>query len=374
MDPILQTSPQASYVSHRAEIEASLHRVLNSGCYILGEEVASFENEFAKHMSVSYAIGVASGTAAVELALRACEVGSGDLVFTVAHTAVATVAAIELCGATPVLLDVDPASYTMDAECLRNALRDHPPGKPRAVVPVHLYGHPSEMKAIKQVAEENGLYIIEDCAQAHGARLDGRFVGSWGHIAAFSFYPTKNLGALGDGGAVVTSDLKLAERVRLLREYGWRDNRISEVPGGNSRLDPIQAAILRVKLAYLKSENRQRVAHAEHYRELLQSDRIKLPETSLGAQHVYHQFVIRTPQRNDLSRYLRNRGVGTAIHYPVPIHRHPAYAGRLPTSGPLPQTDAASREILSLPMYPQLRDDEVITVARHILAWIDRQS
>ena len=369
MAPIPQTDPYANYRAHQAEIDAAVKRVLDSGRYILGEEVDALEREFAEFVGAAHAVGVASGTDALELALRACGVGPGDLVFTVAHTAVATVAAIELTGAMPVLVDIDPHSYTMDANCLREALRDHPSGRPRAVVPVHLYGYPADMPAICQIGKEHGLYVVEDCAQAHGARIDGRSVATWGHMASFSFYPTKNLGALGDGGAVVSGDAELAEKVRGLREYGWCERYVSETAGGNSRLDPLQAAILRAKLPHLDAENARRISHAVRYGELLAEVKIGLPVVRSGVQHVYHQFVIRTAQRDALREYLRDCGVSSAIHYPVPIHRQPAYAGRVTIAGELRHSDAAAGEILSLPMYPELTLTSVDTVAQRILEW-----
>jgi dTDP-4-amino-4,6-dideoxygalactose transaminase len=282
---------------------------------------------------------------------------------------VATVAAIELTGAMPVLVDIDPHSYTMDANCLREALRDHPSGRPRAVVPVHLYGYPADMPAICQIGKEHGLYVVEDCAQAHGAGIDGRSVATWGHMASFSFYPTKNLGALGDGGAVVSGDAELAEKVRSLREYGWCERYVSETPGRNSRLDPLQAAILRAKLPHLDAENARRISHAVRYGELLAEVKIGLPVVRLGVQHVYHQFVIRTARRDALREYLRDCGVSSAIHYPVPVHRQPAYAGRVTIAGELRHSDAAAGEILSLPMYPELTLTSVDTVAQRILEW-----
>lgn len=366
---IQQTDPRANYLAHRAQIDAALQRVLDSGWYILGKEVDAFEREFADFLGAAYAVGVASGTDALKLALLACGVGVGDLVFTVSHTAVATVAAIELTGATPVLVDIDPLSYSMDAECLRAVLHNHPPGRPRAVVPVHLYGHPVDMAAICQIAEEHGLFVVEDCSQAHGAIVDGRNVGTWGLLAAFSFYPTKNLGAFGDGGAVVSGNYELAETVRGLREYGWRERYVSETPGGNSRLDSLQAAVLRAKLSYLDSDNARRRSHARRYKKLLVDSKIGLPVGYSDVYHVYHQFVIRTKQRNRLQEHLRDCGVSSAIHYPVPVHLQPAYAGRVLTAGKLVHTDAAVEEILSLPMYPELMPDQVNTVAQHILEW-----
>ena len=369
MAQIPQTDPHANYLAHRAEIDAAVQRVLDSGWYILGKEVAAFEREFADFVGTAYAVSVASGTDALKLALLACGVGVGDLVFTVSHTAVATVAAVELTGATPVLVDIDPLSYSMDVDCLRAVLQNHPAGRPRAVVPVHLYGHPADMDAICHLAKEHGLFVVEDCAQAHGAIVDGRSVGTWGQLAAFSFYPTKNLGAFGDGGAVVSGNSELAETVRGLREYGWRERYVSETPGDNSRLDPLQAAILRAKLPHLEFENARRRSHAHRYQELLVDSEIGLPVARSDVHHVYHQFVVRTKQRNRLQEYLRDCGVSSAIHYPVPVHRQPAYAGRVLTAGELVHSDAAAGEILSLPMYPELMPVAVDMVAQHILEW-----
>ena len=369
MVPIPQCDPRANYYAHRSEIDMAVQRVLESGQYILGEEVEFFEREFADFVGAAHTVAVASGTDALEMALRACGVGVGDLVFTVSHTAVATMAAIELTGATPVLLDIDPKSYTMDCSSLQEALRDHPVGRPRAVVPVHLYGHPADMPAICEISQKHGVYVVEDCAQAHGAKIDGRSVGTWGHIAAFSFYPTKNLGALGDGGAVVSSDANLLARVRELREYGWRKRHVSEIPGFNSRLDSLQAAILRAKLHHLNSDNERRALLARRYEELLNQAQICLPIIRFNAQHVYHQFVIRTVQRDILGDYLSDYGIGSAVHYPVPVHRQPAYVGRVHTFGDLTHTDYVAGEILSLPIYPELSLAAVDRVARHIQEW-----
>ena len=361
-----QTNPKAGYLAHQAEIDAAIQRVLESGWYILGREVESFEQEFAAYIGVRHAIGVANGTDALGLSLRACGVGPGDLVFTVSHTAVATVAAIELAGATPVLVDIDPVTYTMDPNCLEYALAHLPAGKPKAVIPVHLYGHPADMPSILELAKRHGLYVIEDCAQSHGATLDGRMTGAWGDIAAFSFYPTKNLGALGDGGMVVTDNHALAERVRLLQQYGWRERYISEIPGGNSRLDELQAAVLRVKLRGLDKENMRRQNLAQTYNTLLADAGMTLPAVRSGVAHVYHQYVVRLPQRDALRYYLRQAGVGTLIHYPTPVHLQPAYQSRLPIVAPLPWTEQAARQVLSLPMFPQLSDDQVRRVGECI--------
>lgn len=357
-----QTDPKAGYLAHQAEIDAAIQRVLNSGWYIMGGEVDAFEEKFAAYIGVHHAIGVASGTDALELSLRACDVGSGDLVFTVSHTAVATVAAIELAGATPVLVDIDPVTYTMDPNCLEDALARPPAGKPKAVIPVHLYGHPADMPAILELAKRHGLYVIEDCAQSHGATLSDRRTGAWGDMAAFSFYPTKNLGALGDGGMVVTDDTALAEQVRLLRQYGWRERYISDTPGGNSRLDELQAAVLRVKLCFLDADNEKRRSIATLYSDHLQKVGLSCPLPSEKYGHIFHQYVVRTSRRDQLKAYLNTQGIGTNVHYPRAVHQQPAYSGRIPVSVPLTHTEKAVREILSLPMYPELTLEQSVFV------------
>lgn len=362
-----QTDPRAGYMAHQAEIDSAIHRVLNSGWYILGPEVESFEKEFASFIGVHQAIGVASGTDALELSLRACNVGPGDLVFTVSHTAVATIAAIELTGAIPVLVDIDPITYTMDPNSLEASLECHPKGIPKAVIPVHLYGHPADMQAIVGLARRYNLYVIEDCAQSLGAKLEKRMAGTFGDLAAFSFYPTKNLGAMGDGGMVVTNNSDLAERVRLLQQYGWQKRYISDIPGGNSRLDELQAAILRVKLLYLDEENIRRQSLAQTYNSLLADSGLTLPALRQDVIHVYHQYVVCLPQRDPLMKYLRKAGIGTLIHYPVPVHLQPAYQNRLPLVVPLPWTEQLAREIQSLPMFPQLRDEHVQYIATCII-------
>ena len=362
-----QTDPKAGYLAHQAEIDAAVHRVLESGWYILGREVESFEQAFSAYIGVRHAIGVGSGTDALELALRACGVGPDDLVFTVSHTAVATVAAIELVGATPVLVDIDPVTYTLDPDCLKTALVYPPAGTPKAVIPVHLYGQPANMPAILELARRHGLYVIEDCAQSHGATLDGCMTGALGDIAAFSFYPTKNLGAMGDGGMVVTNNTTLAERVRLLQQYGWRERYISDIPGGNSRLDELQAAILKVRLPHLDAENECRRNLAQTYDTLLADTGLSLPQARPETTHVFHQYAVCLPQRDALRVYLRQAGIGTLIHYPVPVHMQPAYQDRLPRVAPLPWTEQVARQVLSLPIYPQLSDEQARRVGECIV-------
>jgi dTDP-4-amino-4,6-dideoxygalactose transaminase len=367
---VLQSSPKAGYLSHRRLVDSAIHRVLESGYYILGREVTSFEKEFAKYLGVKCAVGVANGTDALELALRACGVGKGDLVATVSHTAVATVAAIELCGATPVFIDINPETYTMDPASLAAALAKCPKGRAKAVIPVHLYGQPADMPAILKIARSYGLKVVEDCAQAHGAMLDNRVLGCWGDIAAFSFYPTKNLGALGDAGAIATNNPALSERVRLLQQYGWKKRYVSDIPGKNSRLDEIQAAVLRIKLRYLNKENTRRQKIAGLYTELLYKTGLGLPGVKDRVRHVFHQYVIRTKNRDALAEYLESAGIKTLIHYPQPIHLQPAYYGRIKTYVSLSNTENAAKEILSLPMYPELQKKCVRYAALKILDWL----
>lgn len=341
---------QAAYRRVQPAIDAAVARVLASGWYILGHELEQFEQEFAAYQGQAHAVGVASGTDALLLALRAAGIGPGDEVITVAHTAVATVAAVELAGASPVFVDIDPLTYTLDPALLPGVLSP----RTRAILPVHLYGQTADMKPILAFAREHGLLVIEDCAQAHGARYRGRLAGTMGDLAAFSFYPTKNLGALGDGGAVTTDRPDLAERLRLLRQYGWRERYISDIPGLNSRLDELQAAVLRVRLPLLDAENAARRKLAAVYQELLSGLPVRTPAVAAGNEAVYHLYVIETDRREALRAHLAGRRIGTGIHYPVPVHRQPAYARLGYGPGSLPITEAAAARILSLPMYPDL--------------------
>jgi dTDP-4-amino-4,6-dideoxygalactose transaminase len=350
---------QAAYSRLQPEIDAAVGRVMAGGWYILGPEVEAFETEFAAYLGVDHAVGVASGTDAVLLALRACSVGPGDEVITVSHTAVATVAAIELCGAAPRLVDIDLASFTMAPAALAAAVTP----RTRAVIPVHLYGQPADMDAILAIAREHNLIVIEDCAQAHGARYRGRMVGTMGDAAAFSFYPTKNLGATGDGGAVATNRPDVAERLRLLRQYGWRERYVSDVAGYNSRLDELQAAILRVRLRYLDEENMARRRLAANYTVALAGSGVATPPERPGDCDVYHLYVIRAELRDALKTYLQGRGIMTAIHYPIPVHLQPAYHRLGYGPGSLPATEEAAQTILSLPMFPDLPDEWASAVA-----------
>ena len=348
------SNPRAQYLSHKEEIDAALQRVLEKGWYILGEEVQAFENEFAAFIGVAHAVGVASGTDALHMALVACGVAQGDEVITVSHTAVATVAAIDLCGSTPVLVDVEPNFYTLDPAKLEAAISS----RTRVIIPVHLYGQAADMERILEIAGRHDLRVIEDCAQAHGATYGGRRVGAFGDMACFSFYPTKNLGAFGDGGMIVTNDGELAARARLLREYGWGERYVSCGQGWNSRLDEIQAAVLRVKLNHLESDNARRARLAKLYDVGLPADKLGLPREREDGSHVYHQYVVRCPGRDELQQFLKSRKIGTLIHYPVPVHLQPAYK-RLNGVRDLSQTERLAGEILSLPIYPELTDSDV---------------
>ncbi len=368
---ILQSDPKASYLAHKREIDEAVQQTLDSGWYILGTQVSAFEQEFADYLGARHCAGVANGTDALNLALRAVGIGAGDYVITVAHTAVATVAAVEMAGAFPLLVDIDPTTFTINPEAIEEAIKAHRDQlRIRAIIPVHLYGHPADMRAICDIARRYDLKVVEDCAQAHGATIKGVKAGTFGDAAAFSFYPTKNLGALGDGGAVVTNDLEVAERVRLLREYGWRVRYLSDTAGFNSRLDELQAAILRVKLKYLDEENAGRREFARTYNERLTSPSLRLPECLGEVEHVYHQYVVRCEDRDRLRDYLREQGVGALIHYPVPVHLQPAYRNRAAVHrGVLQETELAARQVLSLPMHPQLGREQVKRVCEVINGW-----
>lgn len=360
--PIPFTDLKAAYRRLSPELDAAISRVAAGGWYVLGEEVRAFESEFAAYLGVRDVVGVASGTDALLLALRACGVEPGDEVITVSHTAVATVAAIELCGATPRLVDVEPNSLTMAPDGLAAALTP----RTKAVVPVHLYGRAADMEPILAFARAHGLIVIEDCAQAHGAYYRDRMAGTMGDAAAFSFYPTKNLGAMGDGGAVATNRADVAERLRLLRQYGWQERYISEIPGYNSRLDEMQAAVLRVRLRHLEAENEARRRLAGLYDAALAGLPVRTPEVETNYRHAYHLYVIQTDRRDALQTYMSSRDVATAVHYPSPVHRQPAYRHLGYELGSLPVTERAAGMILSLPLYPDLPDEAVMEVVKTI--------
>ncbi len=362
---VAQADPGAGYRAFKAAIDAAVARVLESGWYVLGQEVRAFEAEFAAWLGCTAAIGCGNGTDALALALRALGVGHGMSVVTVSHTAVATVAAIEMVGATPLLVDIEPEYYTMDPVELA-AVLDHPPvGVPpiRAVIPVHLYGQPAALDPIIVACRRHGVPIVEDCAQAHGATIGDRKVGTFTEVATFSFYPTKNLGALGDGGMLATQDAELGASTAALRQYGWRTHYISDAVGVNSRLDELQAAILRVKLQHLDAQNARRQAIAAAYDEALRGTSLAPPARRRGASHVFHLYVLRVPDRASLQGRLRAAGIGTGIHYPSPVHLQPAYRERI-VIGPSAcrASEVAAQQVLSLPIYPELSDGQVTQV------------
>lgn len=360
---IPQANPGAGYQALKGPIDDAVARVLSSGWYILGNELKAFESEFAAWLGVPHVIGCGNGTDAIALALRGLGIGACSTVVTVSHTAVATVAAIEMAGATPLLIDIEPDHYTMDPDALQAVLESPPPGLPpiKAVVAVHLYGQPADLDRIVPLCRKHGVALIEDCAQAHGARLHGKRVGTFGDAATFSFYPTKNLGALGDGGAVAVPDPALGERIAALRQYGWHRHYVSDLVGINSRLDEVQAAILRVKLQYLDRQNTRRQSIASAYGAALSAGLAK-PVIRPGAEHVFHLYVVRSSRRDAIQADLKGMGIGTGIHYPVPVHQQPAYAGRIRLFDGCRQTEAAAQSVFSLPLYPELTDDQVARV------------
>jgi dTDP-4-amino-4,6-dideoxygalactose transaminase len=349
------------YEAIKPELDEAAARVLSSGWYILGPEVQAFEAAFAAYCGVGHAIGVGNGTEALYLALAALGVGAGDEVITVANAAVYEALTILQAGARPVFVDVDEHTHTLDPEQLEDAITP----RTKAIMPVHLYGRMADMDMLAEIARRHGLPIVEDCAQAHGAKLGGKAAGSIGACGCFSFYPSKNLGALGDGGMVVTDDANLAAKLRRLREYGWRERYYTTDLGGiNSRLDELQAALLHVKLRHLPEWNARRRQIAVHYDELLAGTGLVRPEILDDDAHVYHLYVVRSAERDRLQAALRQRGVGSAVHYPLPAHLQPAYESLgLAAPGSLPVTERLAAEVLSLPIYPELSDAEVDMVA-----------
>jgi dTDP-4-amino-4,6-dideoxygalactose transaminase len=354
--------------AQRAELDAAIAGALDEARFVGGSAVAEFERAWAAYCGADHAVGVASGTDALELALRAAGIGPGDEVVTAANTCAPTVAAIESAGGTPVLADADPRTRTLDPESVARAIGP----RTRAIVPVHLYGRCADMTAIVGIAREHGLVVVEDAAQAHGAEHRGRRCGSLADAAAFSFYPTKNLGALGDAGAVVTSDRELAERVRMLRSYGESERYRSVVPGRNSRLDTVQAAVLLARLARLDAANERRRELAALYRQELADLPLELPEEPPDGLHVFHLYVVRVAERERVRAELGRAGVDTLVHYGRAVHEHPAYAA---LRRELPVSEALAREVVSLPLYPELRDGEaaaVVEAARAVLTALRR--
>ncbi len=353
----------AQYKSIASDVTAAMMRVVERGDYILGDDVRLFEEEFAKYIGTSEAISVGSGLDALEFALRAYAVGPGDEVITAANTFIATVLAIMATGARPVLVDANRDTYNIDPAAIEAAITS----KTKAIMPVHLYGQPADMQPILEIARKRGLVVVEDAAQAHGALYDGHRAGALGHAAGFSFYPAKNLGAYGDGGMVVTNDAGAAEKIRRLRNYGQRVKYEHPVIGTNSRLDTIQAAVLRVKLPHLDRWNAARGEHAAAYSNLLAGTSIVLPKTAQKCTHIYHLYVIQLDRREDVQKALTARGIGTGIHYPIPIHLQEACASLGYRKGDFPVTENAASRILSLPMYPEMAAEQCEFVADELL-------
>ena len=354
---------KAQYQSIRAEVDAAMQQVLASTAFILGPEVRQFEEAFAGFCGAAFCVGVSSGTAALELALRSLGVGPGDEVITVAHTFIATAEAISAVGAQPVFVDIDPLTYTMHPGALESAITQ----ATRALIPVHVYGQPADMTAIGEIAAAYRLAVIEDAAQAHGATWAGRSAGALADMACFSFYPGKNLGAYGDAGAVTTDDAALAEQVRLLRNHGRRSKYLHDQVGFGERLDTLQAAVLAAKLPHLSDWTERRRRLARRYDELLTDCDLVLPHVAAEANPAWHLYVVRTPQRDRLLDHLRQHGVEAGIHYPTPLHLQPAYSQLGYRRGDLPVTEAVADTCLSLPLYPEMSDsqqDRVVELVR----------
>jgi dTDP-4-amino-4,6-dideoxygalactose transaminase len=350
------------YEENKGEIEEALTRVIASGWYLLGKELEGFEREFSGYLGAGYGVGVASGTEAIQIALMACGLGRGDEVITVSNTCVPTVAGIEAAGARVIFVDINPDTYTIDPALIEERITD----KTKAIVAVHLYGQCVDMDPVINIARSHGLKVVEDCAQAHGAEYMGKRAGTIGDAAAFSFYPTKNLGALGDAGMVVTNAVEICQKAQMLRNYGQKKRYEHLIKGINSRMDELQAAVLRARLSYLDSRNERRREIARYYIERLSPVDVILPIEALERKHVYHLFVLRVKNRDRFVGVMAERGVETAIHYPTPIHQQAAYAEYREQSGYLRITEEHAGQLVSLPVFPELTDIEVEHVASSV--------
>lgn len=359
---------QKQYKLHKKEFNVAIQQVLDRGDFILGQDVELFEKEFAEFCDSKYCIGVASGTDALFLILKALDIGPGDEVITVANTFIATVLTISMAGAKPVLVDMDSQTYNIDVNEIEKAIT----GKTKAIIPVHLYGQPADMAKINAIAKKHKLVVIEDACQAHGSLYKGKKAGSLGRVAAFSFYPGKNLGAYGDGGAITTSDKELANRIRMLRNYGQIRKYHHVMKGFNSRLDTMQAAVLRVKLKYLDKWNKRRQEIASRYTNGLKNLNVTLPTVSKSAESVFHIYLIQVADRDNLIKHLANHGITALIHYPVPIHMQPAYQELKYKKGDFPNTEAYANKIVSLPMYPEMTNGEVDFVVDSIKEFFNK--
>lgn len=362
--------PYASYKAHKSQIDQAIKRVVDSGWYVLGTEVEAFEKEFASfHGNDLHGVGVANGTDAISLCLRGLGLGTGDEIITPSHTAVATVAGIEQAGCTPVFADINPHTRCIDPKSIEQRVSTNT----RAIMPVHIYGQPAEMHRILEIAKVHTLAVVEDCSQAHGAEINGRKVGTFAEISAFSCYPTKNLGGTGDGGVILCRSKEFAEKIKSLRQYGWNEARESIIPGFNSRLDELQAAILRVKLQHLADDNAKRREIALRYNEGFKGFPLTLPSISEKERHAMHLYVIECDRRNELMKYLRSHQIGASLHYPLPVHQHAAYANRIRGWDNLPVTDQLYQRNLTLPIYPELSNDEVEHIISMIQIWFQEK-
>jgi dTDP-4-amino-4,6-dideoxygalactose transaminase len=358
MIPLLDL--KAQYQSIKAEIDAAVLHVLENAQFILGPEVTAFEKEFAAYCGTSESIALNSGTSALHLALLAAGVGPGDEAITVPFTFVATAAAIGYTGATPVFVDIEPATFNIDVERIEAAITP----RTKAIMPVHLFGHPAEMDSVLEIARKHGLVVIEDAAQSHGAEYKGRRAGSMGDIGCFSFYPGKNLGACGEGGAVVTSNPEYARKIRMLRDWGSEQKYVHQLKGYNYRMEGIQGAILRVKLRHLEAWTEARRAHANLYRELLEESDVVVPVAKDYVRHVFHVYTVRTKDRAALRSELERNQIQTGIHYPIPIHLQPAYQDLRYSRGAFPVAEQACGEVLALPIYPEMTESQIRMVAQ----------
>ena len=353
---------KAQYASIKPGVDAAIRRVVDNTSFILGKEVVDFEDAFAQYVGTEGAVGVASGTAALHLALLACGIGSGDEVITTSHTFFATAEAISQTGAHPVFVDIDLRTYNLDPSRVEDATTS----RTKAILPVHLYGQPAQMDALSDIAERHDLWLIEDAAQAHGAEYNGRRCGSIGHLACFSFYPGKNLGAYGDAGMVTGNDEQLLARVRRLRNHGRTSKYEHQEMGWGERIDALQAAILGAKLPHLEDWTEARRAHAHRYTELLADCEVVTPHEAPDVRHVYHLYVIRTPRRDDVLAHLKAKGISAGIHYPLPLHRQPAYLKQGYGDVHLLATERVAAEVLSLPMYPELTENQIAYVVETV--------
>jgi dTDP-4-amino-4,6-dideoxygalactose transaminase len=343
------------YNSIKKEIDDAINNVLKSGWYILGENVRCFEKEFANYCGIKNAIGVGNGLEALQLAMLAYGLKEGDEVITVSNTAVATVLAISLTGAKPIFVDIDTETYNMDISKIEEKITN----RTKAILPVHLFGHSVDMDPLLEIADQNDLIVIEDACQAHGAEYKGKKVGGLGNVGCFSFYPTKNLGAYGDGGMIITNDKEIAEKILMLRNYGQTSRYVHSIRGINSRLDELQAAILRVKLKYLEKWNEQRRKNAKLYNTFLKGTKIICPSEKSYAKHIYYLYVIRSNNRDELQLFLEKQKITTLIHYPIPVHLQKSYEDLGVINGTLPVTEKLANEILSIPIYPELESEQI---------------